>query len=229
MFARYPDTESDINLLGAARACANAKMNDDAFSFLFIIVRRHSGRLYKTIVKDADLSKLRSDRRWDRLLLKIEAAKKIFNAPVASELDSLEKERRQMDSRIGEIAQKFGTGSILYNRYKDSIMRKDEENAIKIKSIIHTYSWPGPDEIGATGDKSLLYLFQKLKFPDQKRYYPLISTAFKNGHIDALSYAEITDKISILDKGFQIYGTQQDKPLMNKDSLPYWRKAIGLN
>lgn len=79
----------------------------------------------------------------------------------------------------------------------------------------------------------MTFLFWKLSLKDQKLYYPMIATAFKNGTFDHERFAVIADKIAFADKGSQIYGTQlaNDGALMlveNIDSLDYRRLRIGL-
>ncbi|GAA4319823.1 hypothetical protein GCM10023149_18750 [Mucilaginibacter gynuensis] len=228
-FAQSPATRTNINLLNAAKACTNNQQVDSAFAFLSVIVSRKPRTFYNAIVHEAEFIQLWHDKRWQPLLAQMEKAKKRFNASVPYELESLRKERMRMDLTRIDLARKFGTNSNEYKLYQDTVVAKDAVNALKLKSIIHTYGWPGPEEIDDNGVESLIYLYLKLNFADQKRYYPLISTAFKKGNIDAENYAIITDRISFTDKGIQIYGTRPGDPVINKDSLNYRRLAIGLN
>jgi hypothetical protein len=120
-----------------------------------------------------------------------------------------------------------------YHLFQDSVTKTDTVNSFKVESIIRSYGWPGADQVGKSGVEAICFLYQKLSFKDQKRYYPFLVDGFKNGLISAENFAALTDKIALRDKGKQIYGTQVRAdssllPVENKDSLNFRRTAIGL-
>jgi hypothetical protein len=233
LFNRDHNHTSDLNLFNASKACARAHLTDSAFKFLSLIVGRNDRDFFDAITTNPDFKKLQRDKRWDVLMWKIRHSQTVFNAPVAAELAAMHRQRLDMEEKKRSVILQFGMRSMAYKLYKDTIAGQDSLNSLKLKSIIHTYGWMSPPQVGDDEVRSLVYLFQKLKPADQKRYYPLMVTAFRKGDLDAANFAIITDKISLYDTGRQIYGTQVNYtnnllPVENKDSLNIRRVSIGL-
>lgn len=226
--------QTTLNLFNAARACSRAHYRDSAYRFLYIIISRGDAKFYDNILYEPDFMKLHRDKRWAQLISEIETQSQMFKTPVAAELIAMRKHRIIMELKQSDILKQYNDNSTLVKAYRDSTTKLDSIDALKLKSIINTYGWPGPKNIGDDGLSALIYLFQKTNFSIQKRYFPLINEAFKRGEIDAGNYAIIADKISLFDTGKQIYGTQSSYhnnliTIEGKDSVNKRRAFIGLS
>ncbi|HVW15697.1 MAG TPA: DUF6624 domain-containing protein [Mucilaginibacter sp.] len=234
LFKNDTASRSDLNLFKAAEACSKARLNDSAFQFLYELIHRGGQPGFDQILYDPDLKNLQKDKRWPLMLQKMEFFKGQFNSPVSAELIGMKEQCEALLKKQAETASNTGRNWILFRAYRDSLTWLDSLNRLKLRSIINTYSWPGPHQIGKNGSQALVYIFFRLDAPEQKRYYPLIVTAFRQGKIDAKNFAAISDKLSLSDTGKQIYGTQYNGskailyPVMNRDSLNLRRMAIGL-
>jgi hypothetical protein len=221
--------ETNSYLLRAVKISLLAGKPDSTFKLLSIIINRKARPIYSFIASDPEFLWLRHDPRWARF----NSALQKYLPSVETELDSLRKERMGIEFKMQHIAKEYGINSKNYRTFKYTVINLDSVNSFKVESIIRTYGWPGVDQIEENGERSLLYLYQKLDFKDQKKFYPFISEGFKSGTIDAANFAVMTDKIAFRDKGAQIYGTQYGSdrhllPVENPDSVNFRRAAIGL-
>src|SRR5471030_1350224 len=179
LFKQDKSHKTAFNLFNAARACARAHLADSAFKFLSVIVSRNDRDFFDAITTDPDFKKLHRDKRWDALLSAIRHSHTAFNAPVAAELVAMRQQRLDMEEKKRTVILQYGMRSMAFKRYRDTIAGQDSLNSLKLKSIIHTYGWLGPTQIGDDDVRALVYLFQKLKLADQKKYYPLMVTSFR--------------------------------------------------
>ncbi|AYL94299.1 DUF6624 domain-containing protein [Mucilaginibacter celer] len=228
-FDESPVCRSNANLLKTAKICMRAGLPDSMFSCLTLIVTRKAHSDYVYILSDPDYLKFKHDARWIRLKSALDS----YLGANAKELDSLHQERLKMDTRLMLLAKKFGSRSKRYLAYRDTTHERDSVNSIKLLSMIRSWGWMSADQIDERGVDSMIYLFWKLSFSDQKRYFPMISAAFRKGTFDAKRFADIADRIALKDKGRQIYGTQLGTdnlplPVENADSLNFRRREIGL-
>jgi hypothetical protein len=235
-FKHSRQSKTNTNLLGAAKACSQAHYPDSAYKYLFIIVKSDDHSLFDDISYEPDFKPLYHDRQWQVLMAIIEKKKSTFNTPVADELISMYKKRYAMDLKRPDMIRQYSTNSVAFETYQNSVETMDSINISKLRTIIHTYGWPGPAAIGDNGVQALIFIFQKANSTTQKNLFPLIAEAFKKGDISAKDYAIIADRISLADTGEQIYGTQgrqQDShnllPIENKDSVNIRRRSIGLD
>lgn len=163
---------TSLNLFNAAKASSRSHLSDSTLKILSIIVNRNDRKFFDAIISDPDFKKLHGDKRWGPLLSSMESSQKRFNAPVFAELIAMQKDQLDMEERRCTIILQFGIHSTHYQLYQDSIRQSYLINSLKIKTIIHTYGWPGPAAVDDDGIQSLLFLFQRLKVADQKKYYP---------------------------------------------------------
>ena len=228
-FAADTATQTSANLLNAAKASALGSYPDSAFKYLNNILNRRDQQLYTTILYEPAFLKLHYDKRWDALTAIIDRQRRAFKSAVARELIEMQHDRQAAERKKYLVAYQLGRNSKVYELLRDSVRDLDTINYQKLKSIINTYGWLDANAIGGDGVHSFLYLFQKLSLPIQKRYFPIIATAFKTGGIDAQNFALIADRIALYDTGHQIYGTQPiPNTILNKDSVNMRRVEIGL-
>ncbi|MDN3548891.1 DUF6624 domain-containing protein [Mucilaginibacter aquaedulcis] len=229
-FRRSASCKTSFNLLKAAKICALAGETDSMYTYLTVIVNRKAHSLYVDILAEPDFFIHKRDSRW----LFIKSRLDVYLASIATELIDLYTNRLKMDSKLRAIEKYHGQRSRRYLVFADSVAQLDTINDFKLKSMIRTWGWLGVDQVDAAGVQAEIYLFEKLKFEDQKKYYSFIATAFKNKVIDGHTFAALSDRIALKDQGFQIYGTQIGKnnlrlPVENPDSLNFRRVQIGLN
>lgn len=224
------ECKTNSNLLKAAKISLRAGLSDSTFKFLDVIISRKACGVYVSILSDPQFINLKHDPRW----IRTKSILQIYMPTLEEELISLQADRIKKEKRAELLLKNYGTNSGRYKAYLDTVFQTDAINTFKIESMIRTHGWLGVDQIEIEGVRALLYLYLKLNFKDQKAYYPIMATGFKNGTIDPANFAIMTDKIALRDKGEQIYGTQSGTnqillPIENPDSVNFRRAAVGLS
>lgn len=92
----------------------------------------------------------------------------------------------------------------------------DASNTKRMRAIVDTYGWPGPQLVGHDGVQAAFLLVQHADHDFQKEMLPLVEKAFKCGVIKGQSYALLLDRVLIGDDKPQVYGTQA-KPIEEWD------------
>ncbi|MFI5160660.1 MAG: DUF6624 domain-containing protein [Sphingobacteriales bacterium] len=228
-FATDTTTQTSANLLNAAKAAAQGSYPDSAFKYLCTITDRRDQQFYTSIIYEPAFIKLREDKRWDALRAVIDRQRRAYKSAVARDLIQMQQERVAAERKKYLVAYQLGRNSKIYQLLRDSVRELDTTNYLKLRSIINTYGWLDANAVSGAGVRAFLYLYAKLGLPIQKRYFPIIATAFKTGGIDAQNFAVIADRIALFDTGHQIYGTQSiPNTILNKDSVNMRRMEIGL-
>lgn len=122
---------------------------------------------------------------------------------------------------------------------KNIVITNDKKNLEKANNIIEKYGWLGPQDVGFYGSQALFLVIQHADLATQKKYYPIIKNAEKEGKILSSNVAILEDRIAMREGQKQIYGSQgfKDKvtgtnyiyPIENPDELDKRRKSMGLN
>lgn len=84
----------------------------------------------------------------------------------------------------------------------------DTSNAERVKAIVATYGWPGPDLVGHDGVQAAFYIVQHAQLDFQKEMLPLVEKAFRKAEIPGQNYALLLDRVLVGEGKPQIYGTQ---------------------
>jgi len=118
------------------------------------------------------------------------------------------------------------------------MLQKDQENLLKVTSIIDHYGWLSPQKVGMNASQALFLVIQHADLATQKKYLSMIRTAEKNGEILTSNLALLEDRINMREGKKQIYGSQSftDKqtgrlyfyPIAEPDHLEERRKSMGL-
>lgn len=159
------------------------------------------------------------------------------NVELANQMDSLyqedQKYRLEAIKLMSEGASKESLDSI-----KTIISQKDSSNLAFVTQIIDKYGWLAPQDIGFQGALTLFLVIQHADLKTQKKYYPLILKAEKEGNILSCNVAILEDRIAIREGRPQTYGSQgyydskQKKafiyPLVDVKRLDELRKSRGL-
>jgi len=124
----------------------------------------------------------------------------------------------------------------------DSLWRRinhfDSVNLIRVKKIIDTYGWLGPDEVGQNGANTIFLVIQHSDSLTQIKYVPKLRDAVKNGKAQAQNLALLEDRI-LINKGLpQIYGSQvrfnentkrnEFFPIVDEENVNQRRASVGL-
>jgi sucrose-6-phosphate hydrolase SacC (GH32 family) len=215
---------------------------DKAFLYLnkAVVVDKWSNLFH--ILSDSDLSSLHADKRWQSLIDTVrsnkEKAEATLNKPLVALLDTVYNED-QTDRRNVETVQKqFGRES----KQMDSLWRKisyqDSVNLIRIKNIIDTYGWLGPDEVGQQGATTIFLVIQHSDSLTQVTYVPKMREAVKKGKAQPESLALLEDRILTNQGKEQIYGSQVRRneqtgkneffPIQDERNVNKRRASVGL-
>lgn len=160
------------------------------------------------------------------------------NVELANKMDSLyqedQKGRLELTKLIDEGASKESLDSV-----KIMISQKDSSNLAFVERIIDKYGWLVPQDIGFQGALTLFLVIQHADLKTQKKYYPLILKAEKEGNILSSNVAILEDRIAMREGRPQTYGSQgyydsQKKkvfiyPLVDVKRLDKLRKSRGLS
>lgn len=164
------------------------------------------------ILSDTDLNTLHADKRWEKLIDIVksnkEKAEANLNKPLVALLDSIYIEDQGDRRNIDTIQKQFGWQS----RQMDSLWKKinyqDSVNLIRVKNIIDTYGWLGPDKVGQQGATTIFLVIQHADSLTQVMYLPKMREAVKNGKAQPGNLALLEDRVLTNQGKKQIYGSQ---------------------
>lgn len=156
---------------------------------------------------------------------------------LTTQLDSLYKEDQQYRLALGKLkregAPKQSTDSITA-----LLKQADSSNLVFVEKLIAKHGWITPQQAGFMGAQAVFLVIQHADLKAQKKYYPLIKQAEKDGNILSSNVAILEDRIAVREGKPQPYGSQGYydaekkktyvyplKDLKNLDSL---RKSMGL-
>lgn len=152
-------------------------------------------------------------------------------------MDSLYREDQQYRMEMTRL-EKEGAGKEQLDSIRSIIRKKDNSNLVFATALIDKYGWPGPQEAGFQGTQALFLIIQHADLTTQKKYYPIILQAEKEGKMLSSNVAILEDRIAVREGREQTYGSQiyynaeQKKgyvyPLADVKNLDALRKSRGL-
>lgn len=160
------------------------------------------------------------------------------NLAWSTKMDSLFQEDQQARLLMMHL-KKEGANKQQIDSVQAVIRKKDEANLRFVTSLIDEQGWLGPQEVGFQGAQALFLVIQHANLKTQKKYYPLIVEAEKEGKILSSNVAILEDRIAVREGRPQTYGSQgfydekQKKtlvyPLVDAEKIDELRKARGLS
>lgn len=160
-----------------------------------------------------------------------------INRPLAAKLDSIYKEDQEDRKKWGQLEKDGGPKRVI-DSLKAIARIKDSTNLQFVEQLIQQHGWLSPQDVGFQGSLALFLVIQHADLNTQKKYYPLILKAEKEGNVLSSSVAILEDRIAIREGRKQRYGSQgyydsQRKktltyPLEDVKNLDSLRKARGL-
>mgnify|MGYP003545000465 CR=1 FL=1 len=107
-----------------------------------------------------------------------------------------------------------------------------------MEEIIRQHGWPGKSLVGDEASLAAFLIIQHADYEYQKKYFPLINEAKKQGEIDPRHVALLEDRILMREGKKQIYGSQLKRnektgkyemwPVEDEENLDKRRAAVGL-
>lgn len=226
----------------AACSWALAGRPDSAFFNLLRIAEKMDYANVAHITGDADLNALHTDDRWTALIDLIRANKERIEAhydkPLVALLDSIFEEDQGLRERIGEVEQRYGSGSPELKAHWQRISEKDSLNLIAVTRILDDRGWLGADVVGGKGNQTLFLVIQHADIATQERYLPMMRAAVAKGNANSASLALLEDRVLMRRGRRQLYGSQIGRdpesgayflsPLEDPDHVDERRAGMGL-
>lgn len=160
-----------------------------------------------------------------------------INKELAAKMDSLYQEDQKTRIELINLVN-AGASQKVVDSFWAVIKIKDSSNLVFAEQLIHKHGWLGAQEIGMQGTQALFLIIQHADLNRQKKYYPLIKQAEKEGKVLSSNVAILEDRIAVREGLPQSYGSQgyYDKekkktfiyPLKDLDKLDSLRKSTGL-
>lgn len=215
---------------------------EKAFSYLNMAVIDDKWVNLAHILSDSDLNALHSDKRWEHLINKVksnkEKAEANFNKFLVQLLDTIYNEDQGGRENIDIIQKQFGWQSKQMDSLWRSINFQDSINLIKVKKIIDTYGWLGPDEVGQQGAATIFLVIQHADSLTQTTYVPKMREAVEKGKALPQNLALLEDRILTRQGKGQIYGSQVKRneqtgkneffPIQDEANVNKRRASVGL-
>ena len=160
-----------------------------------------------------------------------------FNKGLSALLDTVYHDDQSGRLKLDSLQKQFGWKSEQVQSLVKTLIIQDSINLIKVKKIIDTYGWLGPDEVGKQGAQTIFLVIQHADSLTQVTYVPLMREAVKKGKARPQDLALLEDRI-LTDQGKeQIYGSQvrtneagkyEFYPIKDEPNVNKRRAAVGL-
>jgi hypothetical protein len=161
---------------------------------------------------DDDLASLRADKRWPRLLQKVEAAvarvEATQNIPLKRELQAMHESDQGPRRVMGPMQQRYPAGAPQLDSLYREMKLHDIQNEARVKAIIAQYGWPGASLVGRAGSTTAFLVLQHSNLATIQEYLPLIRQATAKGELAKGELALMEDRVLIFQRKQQTYGSQ---------------------
>ena len=140
-------------------------------------------------------------------------------------------------SQIDRVKKEHGLNSPEMQTLWKTINERDAADLAKIKAILDTRGWVGPNVVGPKANSALFFVIQHADTATQQKYLPLMRTAVKEKKAFPGQLALLEDRVALAEGRLQTYGSQlrSDKdghyflsPLVDPDHVDERRAAVGL-
>ena len=131
-----------------------------------------------------------------------------LNKELSALLNEIYQEDQSGRLKIDSLQKQFGWKSEQVQSLLRPMEIQDSINLIKIKNIIDTHGWLGPDEVGKQGAQTIFLVIQHADSLTQVTYFPAMQEAVKKGKAQPEALALLEDRILTTQGKEQIYGSQ---------------------
>ena len=157
-----------------------------------------------------------------------------LRAELLAILDGDQRDRLKIDA----VTKEHGFNSSEVQALLKTMHEKDLVNRVKIRAILDTCGWVGPEEVGAEASSALFFVIQHADTATQQKYLPLMRTAVRQRKALPNQLALLEDRVALAEGRRQIYGSQllsdpKDghlyvRPLEDPDHVDERRASVGL-
>ena len=153
-------------------------------------------------------------------------------------LDTVYNEDQTGRLKIDSLQKQYGWQSEQVQSLLKKLVILDSINLMKVKEIIDTYGWLGPNEVGEQGAQTLFLVIQHSDSLTQVAYFPIMQEAVKNGKAKSRHLALLEDRILVQQGKKQIYGSQvrtnengknEFFPIKDEQNVNERRASVGLD
>lgn len=171
------------------------------------------------------------------LIVLLSDAQPKFNKELSALLYTISYDDQSGRLQLDSVHKRFGWKSDQVQSLLKEIHIQDSINLVRIKNIIGTYGWLGPEEVGKQGAETIFLVIQHADSLTQVTYFPVMQEAVRKGKARPQDLALLEDRIFTKQGKEQVYGSQvrineagryeffpiRDEPNVNKR-----RAAVGL-
>lgn len=207
-------------LLKAARSAAQTGDNKQALDYLKRVIDL-GWTNPQTLKYDRELDPIKEDRKFSKLMARVEAMEKrrtTLNQPeLIAELDALYADDQKYRRRKG---------------MEEEQARLDSMNRVRLEKMIHQYGWLGSNLL--SGRNYCWVALQHQPLEVQKKYIGLMAKAVKKGEESPAFLAFLQDQMLVSMGKPQKYGTQVDRenqrlyPVESPEKVDIYRAEMGL-
>jgi hypothetical protein len=235
------EKKSGSNLYDAACAAALAGNKKMAFQWLNNAMDNGWINIHH-MEQDKDLLSLHKEKKWSKLLAAMQKIVDVreanYDKPLQAKLLEIFNDDQVIRHELNEARKTFGHQSSQVDSLWRVIRYKDSINLIKIKQILDTHGWVGPDKVGNQANQTLFLVIQHSDLKTQQQYLPMMREAVKNKNASGSALALLEDRVALGEGRKQIYGSQigfdKEKnksyifPLEDPDHVDIRRAAVDL-
>ena len=194
------------------------------------------------LLHDPDLDRLHKNAAWPVIEKIVKASYQKYRNPEASfELDNLYFRDQRFRSLGGLYQEAKGWMPAEIERFSDdtkTIHAQDSLNAWQAMTLLKKFGWLSAESIGGRQSSAVFYAVQHAEVPAQMKYLlPLLEKDCKEHATGCEYYAMMYDRIGVIEKGMQRFGTQYKSdrtypelyrlaPLENSDKVNDWRAEL---
>lgn len=156
---------------------------------------------------------------------------------IRAQLDTIYTDDQSDRLKMNDFNKKYGMQSPEMKTLWQQIELKDSINLVKVKKIIDTYGWPGPEEVGKKGSTTIFLVIQHADSLTQVTNLPLMREAVKQKKAAPEHLALLEDRVLIKQGKPQIYGSQvktnaagknEFYPILDEKNVNARRASAGL-
>jgi hypothetical protein len=248
-FASFQGKIFENDRYNAARSWAMANEPDSAFGHLERIVYKDRYSAHFRMSADTAFNSLHNNIRWQNLIdtakarsaanaARVAKQKSLFEPELAAHLDSIRQADQFYRRQIAETEKRYGRNSQEIKQLNAKIAYYDSINLIKVKHILDTRGWLGPEIVHGGSEAMFLVIQHAADLNTKIKYLPTMKEAAKNGKVNQINVAMLEDRILVRQNKKQIYGTQIGRdtvtgkfyvsPLIDPDNVDKRRAEAGL-
>lgn len=147
------------------------------------------------------------------------------NKTLTAKMDSLYQEDQKYRLELAKLEKQAAPKKLL-DSLRKIVRSKDSTNLLFVIPLLNEHGWLGAQDIGFQGTQALFLVIQHADLKTQKKYYPLIRRAEKEGDILSSNVAILEDRIAVREGRSQTYGSQGTYDTINKKNLVYPLKDL---